>query len=277
MVSIGSVYGVARLYDKYSVQGFVAMAIKHAANIKYFLSIGSWYYAWMYILHEIFNIKHRRNIFKGHLSTQGNMAWLIPLRLFYGAMWLVEGLKKVFGAFGAESWFGDTLMMPFDWVKVADTTSAASAEAGAEATGAVAEMAQQIFSLNYTYGEEPMLVFDKMPDWFEAIMKVLVPNHEVAMFMQKLMSVVELGIGILLIVGLFTWLVSASTVVLVVMFCLSGMFVWVNMWFIPAAVALMAGAGHAFGLDHYVIPWLQDKLTNWWFGKSKHIYNEASH
>lgn len=74
MVSIGSVYGVARLYDKYSVQGFIAMAVKHAANIKYFLSIGSWYYAWMYILHEILHVKNRRNIFKGHLSTQGNMA-----------------------------------------------------------------------------------------------------------------------------------------------------------------------------------------------------------
>ena len=170
-------------------------------------------------------------------------------------MWLIEGLKKVFGAFGAESWFGDQLMMPFDWVKMVDTTSAAS-EAGAETVEATTEAAKQIFSLNYTYGEEPMLVFDKMPDWFESLMKFFVPNYDVAMFMQKFMSVLELGIGILLIVGLFTWLVSAGTVVLVVMFCLSGMFVWVNMWFIPVAIALMAGAGHAFGLDHYLMPWL---------------------
>ena len=274
MVSIGSVYGVARLYDKYSVQGFIAMAVKHAANIKYFLSIGSWYYAWMYILHEILHVKNRRNIFKGHLSTQGNMAWLLLLRVFYGSMWLIEGLKKVFGAFGAESWFGDQLMMPFDWVKMVDTTSAAS-EAGAETVEATTEAAKQIFSLNYTYGEEPMLVFDKMPHWFESLMKFFVPNYDVAMFMQKFMSVLELGIGILLIVGLFTWLVSAGTVVLVVMFCLSGMFVWVNMWFIPVAIALMAGSGHAFGLDHYLMPWLQDRLSQWWFGQSKHTYQES--
>lgn len=275
MVSIGSIYGVARLYDKYSIHGFVAMAIKHLANIKYFLSLGSWYYAWLYILHEILHVKDRRNIFKGHLSSHGNMVWLLFLRLFYGTMWLIEGLKKVFGLLGAESWFDQELMLPFAWLNPVNVISAAS-DAGVDTVEATAELTKQVFALNYTYGEEPMLVFSKMPAWFEAIMKVLVPNQEVALFMQKFISLVELGLGILLILGLFIWLVSAGTVALVVIFCLSGMFVWVNMWFIPVAIALMAGAGHSFGLDHYLIPWLQDKLTDCWFGKSKHIYSEGS-
>lgn len=279
MVSIGSKYSVSRLYDKYSVQGLLSTFVKHAANVKYFVSIGSFYYAWMYIVHEILNMKNRRTMLSGHSSTQGNVAWALPMRLFYGAMWLVEGLKKCFGMFGAESWFGDDLKMPFDWVKAADVASAASdADATSAASGAAettAEAVKSVFSLNYVYGEEPMLVFEKMPDWFKSIMEIFVPNYDVAMFMQKFMSVVELLIGVALILGIFTWLVSAVTIPLVVVFCLSGMFVWVNMWFIPAALAIMNGAGHSLGLDHYIMPWLKDKLGDWWFGKSKHIYNEA--
>ena len=269
MVSIGSTYGVAYLYDKYSVQGFIAMFIKHAANVIYFLSIGSFYYAWLYIRHEFFTIKHKRNIFRGHLSAHGNILWLVPLRLFYGAMWLVEGLKKTFGMFGGQSWFEDEVVFPFPWLQE-EVTSAASATETEE----VVEVAKQIFSLNYVYGEEPMLVFDEMPGWFASIMEFMMPNQDVALFMQKMMSLVELGIGLALIAGLFTFLVSGLTVVLVAMFCLSGMFVWVNMWFIPAAIALMMGAGRAFGLDYYVMPWLGKLFDGWIWGKPKHIYTD---
>lgn len=261
MVSIGSTYGVAYLYDKYSVQGFIAMFIKHAANVIYFLSIGSFYYAWLYVRHEFFTIKHKRNIFRGHLSAHGNILWSVPLRLFYGAMWLVEGLKKTFGMFGGQSWFEDEVVFPFPWLQE-EVTSAASATETEE----VVEVAEQIFSLNYVYGEEPMLVFDEMPGWFASIMEFMMPNQDVALFMQKMMSLVELGIGLALIAGLFTFLVSGLTVVLVAMFCLSGMFVWVNMWFIPAAIALMMGAGRAFGLDYYVMPWLGKLFDGWIWG-----------
>ena len=269
MVSIGSTYGVAYLYDKYSVQGFIAMFIKHAANVIYFLSIGSFYYAWLYVRHEFFTIKHKRNIFRGHLSAHGNILWSVPLRLFYGAMWLVEGLKKTFGMFGGQSWFEDEVVFPFPWLQE-EVTSAASATETEE----VVEVAKQIFSLNYVYGEEPMLVFDEMPGWFASIMEFMMPNQDVALFMQKMMSLVELGIGLALIAGLFTFLVSGLTVVLVAMFCLSGMFVWVNMWFIPAAIALMMGAGRAFGLDYYVMPWLGKLFDGWIWGKPKHIYTD---
>ena len=277
MVSIGSTYGVAYLYDKYSVQGFIAMFIKHAANVIYFLSIGSFYYAWLYVRHEFFTIKHKRNIFRGHLSAHGNILWTVPLRLFYGAMWLVEGLKKTFGMFGGSSWFEDNVVFPFPWLQ-ADVTSAASGADATTAASGVAEtteaVAEQIFSLNYVYGEEPMLVFDEMPGWFASIMEFMMPNQDVALFMQKMMSLVELGIGLALIAGLFTFLVSGLTVVLVAMFCLSGMFVWVNMWFIPAAIALMMGAGRAFGLDYYVMPWLGKLFDGWIWGKPKHIYTD---
>jgi len=142
------------------------------------------------------------------------------------------------------------------------------------ASEATEEVVQQVFSLNFTYGEEPMQVLKEMPDWFEAIMKIMMPNQEVALFMQKMMTFLEIAIGLALIAGLFVWLISALTIMLVAMFSLSGMFYWVNMWFVPVAIALMNGAGRAFGLDYWVMPWIGNKLDRWIYGKPRHIYNK---
>ena len=272
MVSIGSRYSVSLLYDKYHLHGFWSNLVKHAANVKYFLSIFSFYYAWTYVRHEFFEIKGKKNMFGGHLSAHGNMLWLVPLRIFYGCMWLFEGLKKCFGMFGGESWFGDTMAFPFEWLQEEVVSAASAAEDTADAA---TEAVNEVFSLNYAFGEDPMLVIKDMPDWFASIMKFMMPNRDVAFFMQKFMSVLEVAIGLALIVGLFTWLVSAGTVAMVAMFCLSGMFYWVNMWFVPVAIALMAGAGKTFGLDYYVMPWLGRLLDRWIWGQPKHLYQEV--
>lgn len=87
-----------------------------------------------------------------------------------------------------------------------------------------------------------------------------------------MMTCLEIAIGLALIVGAFVWLVSAATAALVVMFSLSGMFYWVNIWFIPVAIALMAGAGRSFGLDYWIMPWLGNRLDRWIYGKPKHLY-----
>ena len=87
-----------------------------------------------------------------------------------------------------------------------------------------------------------MLVFDHMPKWFASLMEFMVPNREVALFFQKFMTIFEILIALAIIVGLFTWLANATTIALVVAFCLSGMFYWVNIWFIPVAFALMNGS-----------------------------------
>jgi NADH dehydrogenase len=180
-------------------------------------------------------------------------------------MWLIEGLKKAFGFFDSQSWFGDTVALPFAWLQ--EATSGAS-----EAVEGAGEVAEPIFGLNYVYGEEPMMIFSKAPDWFNSIMEFMIPTPEVALFFQKFMTIVELGIGLALIAGLFTWLASAATVALVVSFALSGMFYWVNLWFVFVAIALMNGSGRAVGLDYYVIPWIQKVAGKWWYGTPRSLY-----
>jgi len=292
MVSIGAKWGVANLFDKIHLSGFLAIIMKHIVNLKYFFDIRSGYYMFQYIMHEIFHIKDDRSVARGHTSRYGNVLWSVPLRVFYGMVWLVESMKKIVGNgdylkpstwFGDGSWFTDKVVFPFPWLQEQVTTgasqatetatTAASGAADAAASGGADAATQAAhFGLSYAYGETPMQVFDHMPKWFESVMKFMMPNQEVALFMQKFMTIVEVCIALALIAGLFTWLSSAATIGLTIAFCLSGMFYWVNIWFIFVAFALMNGSGRAVGLDRWVIPWIQRKLGKAWYGTPKARY-----
>lgn len=292
MVSIGAKWGVANLFDKIHLSGFLAIIMKHIVNLKYFFDIRSGYYMFQYIMHEIFHIKDDRSVARGHTSRYGNVLWSVPLRVFYGMVWLVESMKKIVGNgdylkpstwFGDGSWFTDKVVFPFPWLQEQVTTgasqatetatTAASGAADAAASGGADAATQAAhFGLSYAYGETPMQVFDHMPKWFESVMKFMMPNQEVTLFMQKFMTIVEVCIALALIAGLFTWLSSAATIGLTIAFCLSGMFYWVNIWFIFVAFALMNGSGRAVGLDRWVIPWIQRKLGKAWYGTPKARY-----
>ncbi|HAP4912353.1 TPA: NAD(P)/FAD-dependent oxidoreductase [Enterococcus faecalis] len=292
MVSIGAKWGVANLFDKIHLSGFLAIIMKHIVNLKYFFDIRSGYYMFQYIMHEILHIKDDRSVARGHTSRYGNVLWSVPLRVFYGMVWLVESMKKIVGNgdylkpstwFGDGSWFTDKVVFPFPWLQEQVTTgasqatetatTAASGAADAAASGGADAATQAAhFGLSYAYGETPMQVFDHMPKWFESVMKFMMPNQEVALFMQKFMTIVEVCIALALIAGLFTWLSSAATIGLTIAFCLSGMFYWVNIWFIFVAFALMNGSGRAVGLDRWVIPWIQRKLGKAWYGTPKARY-----
>ncbi|MGG5359697.1 MULTISPECIES: NAD(P)/FAD-dependent oxidoreductase [unclassified Enterococcus] len=292
MVSIGAKWGVANLFDKIHLSGFLAIVMKHIVNLKYFFDIRSGYYMFQYMMHEFFHIKDDRNVTRGHSSRYGNVLWSVPLRIFYGLVWFIEAFKKIVGNgevlkpstwFGDGSWFTGNSVFPWTWdYNVADVASGASAAgsdattaasgAGAASTEATTQAAH--FGLSYAYGEDPMAVIEKTPDWFNNIMKVIMPNNDVAMFFQKFMVFFEIALALALIAGLFTWLCSATTIVLVITFCLSGMFYWVNIWFIFVAFALMNGSGRALGLDRWVIPWLQKTIGSWWYGKPKARYGD---
>lgn len=281
MVSLGSRYGVANLMNTFHLSGFFAMLMKHLINILYCIQIYSGYYLFWYLMHEFFRTKHKRNLMRGHISRYGNVLWTIPARIFLGAMWLVDCWDKVQGP---GSWFTNKLRLPFAWLQQSATTGASQASASAidatsaatgssaASTASTAAATHPTFSLSYSYGHDPMPVFDKMPKWFYNITKALIPNQQTAFFMQKAMTILEILVGLALVVGLFTWLSSAASVALVVTFCLSGMFYWVNIWMIPLAIACMDGSGRAFGLDYWAVPWLQKHLGHWRYGTIRSVY-----
>jgi NADH dehydrogenase len=75
-----------------------------------------------------------------------------------------------------------------------------------------------------------------------------------------MVTFMEIGIGLALIVGLFTFFASIASLGLVANFILSAQTGWDILWFVFAAIALMGGAGGGFSLDYYVQPWIK----KWW-------------
>lgn len=274
MVSVGGRYCVASLGGM-KLSGFFAMVMKHMVNMYYLFGIGGVYTVWRYLQHEFFHMEDRRSIMGEHLSSYGNRLWLVPLRLFLGCMWLIEGLKKFFGeetfkaatesfkslkqltnGIGSDSWLvSGNVKMPFEWLQTAANTGASQAADSAAA------------ATNF-----PQPILKEMPGFFESIMKFMMPNPEVAVWFQRIVVITEIGIGLCLIVGLFTWIASAASAFMVVNFILSAMAGWEILWFFFAAIALMGGAGRTFGLDYYVMPWLSKTLGKWWYGEEKALY-----
>ncbi|MCT2534299.1 FAD-dependent oxidoreductase [Aquibacillus koreensis] len=273
MVSIGARYGVADLSGIH-LSGWFAILMKHMVNLYYFFGIRSGYYMFQYVMHEFFHTKDKRNIFRNFTTRYGNILWSLPLRIFVGGFWLVEAgtkiwgkstwdeatsswsnIPKLFNGLGEDSWLvGSTVRMPFEWLQ---TTTSGASEA-AEAT----EWATPVLS--------------KMPGIFQWFMEIVLPTPEMAVFMQKVMVFVELGIGLAILGGLFTWLASAASAGFLVMFTLSAMLGWDKLWALPASIALMNGSGRSVGLDYWVVPFLQQKVGDWWYGKERSIYQDGT-
>lgn len=270
MVSIGARYGVANLSGIH-MSGWLAIIMKHLVNLYYFFTIRSGYYAFKYVEHEIFHTKDKRNVFRNFTSRFGNVLWSLPLRIFVAGFWLVESFAKIWGhtnwteatsslsnlpklfklGIGEDSWLtSNTVNMPFEWLQ---TTTTAASDSG---------------------GEWATPILSEMPGWFEWIMKIMMPTPEVAVFMQKTMVIVELGIGLAILFGLFTWLANAASAGFLVMFTLTAMLGWDKLWALPASIALMNGSGRTFGLDYWVVPFLQNKVGDWWYGKERSIYTD---
>ena len=270
MVSIGGKYCVANLAG-IKLAGFFAMIMKHLVNLHYLWGVNNVNACYHYLQHEFFSIEDNRCIMRGHLSSKSNRLWLVPLRLYIGVLWLLEGLKKFVGEgtwenhgikalfngnmVGGDSWLkAGNIKMPFAWLQTA-------ADSGASASGeATTEFATPIL--------------EKMPKFYEAIMQIFIPNPEIAVWFQRIVVITEIGIGLCLIAGLFTFLASGASAFMVCNFVLSAMAGWDILWFFFGSIALMGGAGRTFGLDYYVMPWINKIAGNWWLGKRVPVYKQ---
>lgn len=280
MVSIGGRYAVANLMGM-KLSGFFAMVMKHLINMVYLVQVNDVHAVYSYLQHEFFAMKERRCILRGHLSSKGNRLWLIPLRLYIGCLWLIEGLKKLIGeetwtnafdladkAEGISGYFGalgENLTIGWDsWMKMGNVkmpfTWLQDAVSGASAAGDAAV-------------SMPKPIFDEMPQLYQTVMEFMMPTPEIAVWFQRIVVITEIALGLALIAGLFTFLASAASAFMTVNFILSAMAGWDILWFTFGSIALMSGAGRTFGLDYYVMPWISKIASNFWMGKREPIYD----
>ncbi|MBH1940413.1 NAD(P)/FAD-dependent oxidoreductase [Mobilitalea sibirica] len=141
MVCIGGRYGVAHVglpNHMFSLPSFLAMFAKHFINIIYFIQVLGWNKVFSYAKHEFFTIRNNRSFVGGHFSNKTPSFLLVAIRVWLGAVWLFEGVIKVFegwlkdpkltGFFGgANAWYDKILGV----ASTSGTTDAASAATGA--------------------------------------------------------------------------------------------------------------------------------------------------
>ena len=145
MVSVGSRYCVSNAMGL-KTSGIIAMATKHMVNLHYLFGIAGINACWGYLKHEFFHMEDGRTFLHNHLSFRPQGFWGVPLRLWLGLMWLVEGVNKI-----GEGWLNFDAGTKSAWmfshgvvqagIPVVDAGSAASemAEEGVQAAGYAAE------------------------------------------------------------------------------------------------------------------------------------------
>jgi len=302
MVCVGGRYGVARVglpKFMFNLPSFLAMFAKHFINIIYFIQVLGWNKIFSYIRHEFFTIRNCRSFVGGHFSNRTPSFLLVPLRVWLGAVWLFEGIFKIaegwmtspkltgfFG--GANAWYNG-ILYGADAGASASTVVDAVASASQAAGGAVASVGTPIFSFNIMGMFDTIFVSGKaiaesslsdyafklnvpVMNWF--VDNVVLSGDQIQIFMQIMIVVMEILIGLALIGGLFTTLSSGVSLVLQAMFvCTTGLYLN-TFWMIFAGIAVLIGGGRSLGLDYYVMPWLKKVWKKIPFVKRWYIYND---
>ena len=165
--------------------------------------------------------------------------------LFGGAGDLFGSADDLFGG-GAGDLFGSV-----DLGAGADAVSAATSAGTEAAFNGVWNLANPIFDFNGV-----------VATWFRTTFMDGMASYLPFQFFQLMVVLVEIGIGLAMIGGLFTWWAAAVSIVMCIVFTLSGMFAWNQVWFVFAGFLLLGGAGRAFGLDCWVVP----LFKKWWNG-----------
>ncbi len=261
MVSLGSRYGVS--YNRgLALSGRAALALKHLINVHYLLGLAGINQVWEYIENEFLHTVDERSIVGEHLSRKINVYWALPLRLFTGVMWLIEGISKIRegwlnpGEGGLGNVWAGAIRIPgisFPAAGGAEATTGATAEA---ATAATAAAGANVSAWGNALLKEPWGVYT----WFAQTFLGISPT--VAFLAQVLVVLLEIGIGLAFISGLLTFPAAVVSIGLCLLFIVSAMGGREVLWFMFAAILLLGGAGKSLGLDYWVMGWLH----KWWNG-----------
>lgn len=225
MVSIGSFYAVAEIM-KVSLPRFIAILMKYLINAHYLFGIGGFEQVAKYLKHELFYKQQEKFLIEKHYSVPTRAFWLVPIRLFLGYSWLVEGIGKI-----NAGWLTKPLLAGLP-----------NADAGSSAS--VSATGENVFRI----------ISAHTPEWYAWIAQNLViPN---ALVFQIMIVLTEVALGLAFISGTFTFIASLGSLALITNFILSTGFYDYNYWYIPAALCMLGGAGRAFGIDYYLMPYL---------------------
>lgn len=302
MVCVGGRYGVARVgfpNSMFNLPSFLAMLSKHFINIVYFMQVLGWNKVVSYCKHEFFTIRNKRSFLGGHFSNRTPSFLLVPLRMWLGAVWLFEGIKKIVEGWMSEPKLDDFFGAANAWYnsivgKIAESSNHGLIDAASAATGTGGgdggtTTGTVFFNLHFfdffrvvfvsgksfadsTLSDMAMKVDFGPMNWF--VKSFVTGNDGMQMVMQIGIVLAEILIGLALIGGLFTFLSSAASLVLQVMFIMTTGLYLTTFWMIFAAVAVLIGGGSTFSFDYYVLPALKNKWSKLKFVRKWYLYHD---
>ncbi|SHJ42904.1 NAD(P)/FAD-dependent oxidoreductase [Thermoclostridium caenicola] len=285
MVSVGNYFAVSEILGR-NLPVWLSIVMKFLVNIHYLWEITGFRGAAVYLYHEILDRRQRKNLVEKHYTTNMRAWWTTPLRLFLGGMWLYEGIKKVI-----EGWLKVPKLAEFLGM-AADSQSAATGSA-LYITEVAETFSIKTGIINFILGTESKIVdgtaidavsfakvelfhfgdFNLVP-WF--LRNVVLASDGLAMFFQVLVVILEVGIGLMLLGGALSFVASAISLGLLAMFVTSTGLYMDTWWMVFASIAVMGGAGRAFGLDYYLIPWLNNIWESWWKNRKFRLFFKGS-
>ncbi len=300
MVSIGGKYGVADA-GGIKTSGFFAMAMKHMINMYYLFTIAGINQVWEYFKHEFLDIHERRSVIGGMIEHKTRGYWLLPIRLWLGFSWIMEAVNKI-----GEGWLRFDLGSKSGWMfspdvhqatlAVVDAVSEASEEAGDYVDSApavvdavtqaseevvetvsqvaqnAAEAAQRALGPYLDLTKSIFSINGKVATWFRTtFMDGIFANIPFEIF-QSMVVGTELLIGLALFGGAFTWIAAVVSIGMCLIFTLSGMFAWDQLWFVFAAVLCMGGAGRVLGLDYWIVRFAKKLWNGFGWVRRNHLY-----
>jgi NADH:ubiquinone reductase (H+-translocating) len=298
MVSLGGKYAVS--YNMgIALSGFFAQAVKHLINAYYQFGVCGVNGAWSYIKHEILEIKDRRSLIGGMASYRVPSYWIVFLRMYLGVMWLIEGINKIVDGWltdttgGKVYWGSDAVAgASAAWTEPAGAAAGAVAEAVSTATpGAEAyvetvvetvsaatvgsasyvgpEVAEQVVeavsAATQAAGVEgavqqfaPPLLAQPLAlyTWINETFVSAAPY-----FFQVVIVLVEIAIGLCFLGGFMTFPAAIVSIGLSIMFLIGALAGKEILWYMAVSIVMLGGAGRAFGLDYWVMPFLK-KIWN---------------
>ncbi|AEF81317.1 FAD-dependent oxidoreductase [Leadbettera azotonutricia] len=274
MVSVGGKYAVSNAMG-IKLSGLFAMAMKHIVNLHYLIGVAGFNQCWEYLKHEFLNNDSGRTIVHGFGSYKTRGYWLLPIRLWLGLMWVFEGINKI-----GEGWLNWAQGSKSGWMfssgivqsgvppAADDLFGAAEDLFGSVAVEAADAVSSATVTVNTTF--EGVWDFSRtifatdgaVATWFRTTFMDNLLAYVPFQGFQLMVVLVEILIGLALVGGLFTWWAAAVSCVMCVIFSLSGLFYWYQLWFLFAGILFLGGGGRAFGLDCWVVPFFK----KWWNG-----------
>ncbi|MBN2508861.1 MAG: NAD(P)/FAD-dependent oxidoreductase [Spirochaetales bacterium] len=245
MVSVGGRWGLSNNMGlKFS--GFIAQGIKHLINVIHLFGLAGVNAVWGYLQHEFLSVKDKRSIIGGHLAAKVPVYWVAVLRVFLGAKWLYEGIKKII-----DGWLDPANI----YIVQMEGVSAAS-EWGETAAEETAQWAAPLLS-------EPLGIYNWIVDTFVMLNPYL---------FQAGIVIAEIALGLAFIGGLFTFLAAAASIGLCIMLIIGAMAGSEILWYLAAAVVMLGGAGKGLGLDYWAMPFFKKIWNGTKLAKKTYLY-----